>query len=280
MLPVRKHAGAMPELPEVETTLRGIRPYLLEQTVSQVIVREPRLRWRVEKTVHRAEGHLVQSLERRGKYLLIGFDNGGLLVHLGMSGSLRVLTEPADPLKHDHFDLALETGVYLRFNDPRRFGALLWVEGDMHAHPLLSHLGPEPLSVDFSGDYLFRRSRGRRQAVKNFIMDGRVVVGVGNIYASEALFMAGIHPSRAAGRISNQRYAGLAEAICDVLKAAIRQGGTTLRDFVASDGTPGYFARELLTYGRAGKPCFQCGGEIRQKVIGQRSSFYCAGCQR
>ena len=272
--------AAMPELPEVETTLRGIQPYLLGQVIHSVTVRDPRLRWAVEKSVHLAEGRAVERLERRGKYMLIGFDTGGLLIHLGMSGSLRVVREPADPLKHDHFDLLLESGTCLRFNDPRRFGALLWAEGDMHAHPLLRNLGPEPLSADFSGDYLYRRSRGRRQAVKNFIMDGRVVVGVGNIYASEALFMAGIHPSRAAGRIARQRYEGLSAAIRDVLEAAIRQGGTTLRDFIASDGTPGYFAQQLLAYGRAGQPCFQCGREIRQKVIGQRSSFYCPNCQR
>ncbi|MGD9021274.1 MAG: bifunctional DNA-formamidopyrimidine glycosylase/DNA-(apurinic or apyrimidinic site) lyase [Lysobacterales bacterium] len=270
----------MPELPEVETTLRGIRPHLLGRTIHRVAVREPRLRWVVDQAVCQAEGKIAERLERRGKYLLIGFDTGGLLIHLGMSGSLRVLPGPRAPLKHDHFDLEMDTGVCLRFNDPRRFGALLWTEGDMHAHPLLRNLGPEPLSSDFSGDYMYQRSRGRRRAVKNFIMDGRVVVGVGNIYASEALFMAGIHPSRASGRISKQRYAGLGDAIRDVLEAAIRQGGTTLRDFVASDGTPGYFAQELLVYGRAGQPCFQCGREIRQKVIGQRSSFYCPACQR
>jgi formamidopyrimidine-DNA glycosylase len=197
-----------------------------------------------------------------------------------MSGSLRILQQSMTPEKHDHVDIELQNGVCLRFNDPRRFGAFLWVDGDMYEHMLLRDLGPEPLSRDFTTDYLYQRSRNRNLAIKNFIMNGHVVVGVGNIYASESLFMAGIHPQRAAGRISRQRYASLVEAIRDVLDRAIRQGGTTLRDFVDSDGAPGYFAQELLVYDRAGSDCFQCGKSIRQKVIGQRSSFYCATCQR
>lgn len=270
----------MPELPEVETTLRGIRPHLQDQTIDRVVIREPRLRWPVDEGIHQAEGRMIRRLARRGKYLLFALDDGGFLIHLGMSGSLRLLTEPAAPLKHDHFDIITDRGVCLRFNDPRRFGALIWAADKPEDHPLLRDLGPEPLTPGFGGDHLYRLSRGRKLAVKHFIMDGRVVVGVGNIYASEALFMAGIHPSRPAGRISKQRYAGLSEAIRDVLEAAIRQGGTTLRDFVSSDGTPGYFARELLVYGRSGKACLQCGEAIRQKVIGQRSSFYCPACQR
>jgi len=270
----------MPELPEVETTLRGIAPHLLNQRIERVVIRDPRLRWPVPAEVSRAEGQELVNLQRRGKYLLLGLQQGGLLIHLGMSGSLRVLQHPAAPRKHDHFDLEMQNGVCLRFNDPRRFGAFLWVDGDMRSHELLRHLGPEPLSDDFSAEYLYRNSRGRKLAVKNFIMDGRVVVGVGNIYASEALFMAGIHPQRAAGRVSRQRYEGLAAAIRDVLEHAIRRGGTTLRDFVNSDGAPGYFAQELLVYDRAGSDCFQCGGKIVQKVIGQRSSYYCPVCQR
>lgn len=270
----------MPELPEVETTLRGIEPHLLDQQVASVIVRDPRLRWPVPDEVTKAEGQTFVSLDRRGKYLLLKLQKGGLIIHLGMSGSLRILQQPMTPEKHDHVDIELQNGVCLRFNDPRRFGAFLWVDGDMYEHVLLRDLGPEPLSEAFTTDYLYKLSRNRNVAIKNFIMNGHVVVGVGNIYASESLFMAGIHPQRAAGKISRQRYASLVEAIRDVLDRAIRQGGTTLRDFVDSDGAPGYFAQELLVYDRAGSDCFQCGKSIRQKVIGQRSSFYCATCQR
>jgi len=270
----------MPELPEVETTLRGIEPHLLKQTIARVVVRDPRLRWPVPAEVSRAEGQQLVRLQRRGKYLLLKLQQGGLLIHLGMSGSLRVLQHPATPKKHDHFDLELQNGVCLRFNDPRRFGAFLWLDDDMQSHELLRGLGPEPLSADFTADYLYRTSRGRKLAVKNFIMNGHIVVGVGNIYASEALFMAGIHPQRAAGRVSRQRYESLVGAIRDVLEHAIRRGGTTLRDFVNSDGAPGYFAQELLVYDRAGNDCLQCGAKIAQKVIGQRSSYYCPVCQR
>jgi len=270
----------MPELPEVETTLRGIEPHLKDQRIARVIVREPRLRWPVPAEVSKAEGQQFVSLARRGKYLLLKLQQGGLIIHLGMSGSLRILSQPLAPEKHDHVDIELENGVCLRFNDPRRFGAFLWVEGQMESHELLCKLGPEPLSPEFTADHLYKCSRDRRVAVKNFIMNGHIVVGVGNIYASEALFMAGIHPQRAAGRVSRQRYEGLQSAICDVLGRAIRQGGTTLRDFVNSEGAPGYFAQELLVYDRAGKDCFQCGTAIRQKVIGQRSSYYCPACQR
>jgi formamidopyrimidine-DNA glycosylase len=270
----------MPELPEVETTLRGIEPYLLDQQVARVIVRDPRLRWPVPPGVKKAEGQKIISLDRRGKYLLLKLRQGGLILHLGMSGSLRILQQPQSPEKHDHVDLELQNGVCLRFNDPRRFGAFLWADGEMQSHELLRNLGPEPLSGEFTTDYLYQRSRGRNVAIKNFIMNGHVVVGVGNIYASESLFMAGIHPQRAAGRISRQRYSGLVAAIRDVLDRAIKQGGTTLRDFVNSDGAPGYFAQELLVYDRADKDCFQCGSRIRQKVIGQRSSYYCPACQR
>lgn len=269
----------MPELPEVETTLRGIEPQLLNQRIAHVIVRDPRLRWPVPPEVTNAEGQKVMGLSRRGKYLLLHLEKGGLIIHLGMSGSLRILQQALAPEKHDHVDVELESGVCLRFNDPRRFGAFLWVDGEMENHQLLRNLGPEPLSAAFSADHLYRLSRHRRVAIKNFIMNGHIVVGVGNIYASEALFMAGIHPQRAAGRVSLQRYEGLEAAIRDVLGRAIKQGGTTLRDFVNSDGAPGYFAQELLVYGRAGSDCFQCASPISQKVIGQRSSYYCPNCQ-
>jgi len=270
----------MPELPEVETTLRGIEPHMLNQRVTHVVVRDPRLRWPIPADVKKAEGQQLVSLARRGKYLLLKLTQGGLIIHLGMSGSLRILKHSQAPEKHDHVDVELENGTCMRFNDPRRFGAFLWVDGDMESHELLRSLGPEPLSAQFTADYLYQQSRNRKVAIKNFIMNGHIVVGVGNIYASESLFMAGIHPKRAAGRVSRLRYEGLVAAIRDVLDRAIKQGGTTLRDFANSDGSPGYFAQELLVYDRAGSDCFQCGAAIRQKVIGQRSSYYCPVCQR
>ena len=270
----------MPELPEVETTLRGIAPHLTGRRIAELVVRNPSLRWPVPETVSQARGQRVLACRRRAKYLLVDLESGGLLMHLGMSGSLRVCDAADAPRKHDHFDLIMDSGRCIRFNDPRRFGALLWWDADPDHHELLRTLGPEPLSAGFDGGHLWRLSRGRRGAVKNFIMDGRVVVGVGNIYASEALYMAGIHPARAAGRVSAARYDTLAAAIRDVLERAIRHGGTTLRDFVNSQGNPGYFARELLVYEREGRPCFQCGATIRRRVIGQRSSYYCPRCQR
>ncbi len=270
----------MPELPEVETTLRGITPHLQDRRIVRISVRERRLRWPIPADVRKAEGQRIVKLSRRGKYLLLELEQGGLILHLGMSGSLRIMTEHQAPEKHDHVDIELEDGICLRFNDPRRFGAFLWVNDSFDAHSLLRNLGPEPLSEQFNAEHLFQRSRGRRVAIKNFIMNGHIVVGVGNIYASEALFMAGIHPQRAAGRVSLKRYEGLVSAIRDVLSRAIEQGGTTLRDFVNSDGAPGYFGQELLVYDRAGKDCFQCGATIKKKVIGQRSSYYCSACQR
>lgn len=272
--------ATMPELPEVETTLRGIAPHMQGQTITRVIVRDTRLRWPIPEEISKAEGQRIVKLHRRAKYLLIDLQAGGLLIHLGMSGSLRILTEFRDVEKHDHFDIEMENGVSLRYNDPRRFGAFLWSDGRADSHELLGKLGPEPLTDAFSADYLYQQSRGRKVAIKNFIMNGHVVVGVGNIYASEALFMAGIHPQRAAGKVSLQRYAGLVDAIQDVLSRAIRRGGTTLKDFVNSEGEPGYFAQELLVYDRAGSDCFQCGGPVSQKPIGQRSSYFCPVCQR
>jgi len=270
----------VPELPEVETTLRGIGPILQGRTVRELIVRNASLRWPVTDEVQQACGQTVQGVRRRAKYLLIELQSGGLMIHLGMSGSLRVCEVDDAPRKHDHIDIVLDNGNCLRFNDPRRFGLVLWWDAPAENHTLLCELGPEPLLNDFSGDYLRRKSRGRQAAIKNFIMDGKVVVGVGNIYASEALYMSGIHPGRQAGRISAARYQALAAAIRDVLERAIRRGGTTLNDFTSSDGQPGYFAQELLVYGREGLPCFQCQRPIHRKVIGQRSSYYCANCQR
>jgi formamidopyrimidine-DNA glycosylase len=270
----------MPELPEVETTRRGVEPYSRGCHVESLVVREPRLRWPVpEDLPDRLRGQLIRAVERRGKYLLFRTDEGSLLVHLGMSGSLRVLDRAEPPMRHDHVDILLREGHCLRFNDPRRFGCFLWLPpGD--SHPLLSHLGPEPLSEAFDGDFLYRRSRGRKAPVKSLVMDGKVVVGVGNIYANEALFLSGIHPARAAGRISRARYEALAKNIKQVLTSAIEQGGTTLRDFVGGDGKPGYFAQQLYVYGRGGEPCKRCGGALREVRLGQRSTVYCVACQR
>jgi len=272
----------MPELPEVETTLRGVSPSMAGRTVTDIVVRNAALRWPVPGEVRRAVGRAVGDCRRRAKYLLFGIGgaDGGLLVHLGMSGSLRVCPADAPPRKHDHVDIVLDDGNCIRFHDPRRFGVFDWYEDPADAHPLLNHLGPEPLSTAFTGTYLKTVSAGRRGAVKNFIMDGKVVVGVGNIYASEALFMAGIHPNRPAGRVSAERYDALCQAIRDVLARAIRRGGTTLRDFLDPGNNPGYFAQELLAYEREGLPCFRCETPIRRKVIGQRSSYYCPSCQR
>lgn len=272
----------MPELPEVETTLRGIEPSLNGQRITAITVRNAALRWPVPAGVQQAVGQRVTGCRRRAKYLLIEIREarGGLLIHLGMSGSLRVCHADDAPRKHDHVDIVLEDDQCIRFNDPRRFGVFGWWDVPAEAHPLLCALGPEPLADGFSGEHLKALSHGRRGAVKNFIMDGKIVVGVGNIYASEALFMAGIHPSRPAGRVSKARYDGLCAAIRDVLERAIRSGGTTLRDFQGSDGNPGYFAQNLLVYDREGKGCFNCGTPIRRKVIGQRSSYFCPRCQR
>jgi formamidopyrimidine-DNA glycosylase len=270
----------MPELPEVETTRRGIAPHVVGRRVAELVVRERRLRWPVPQGLEaRLRRQVLQRLERRAKYLLFGFDAGTLIVHLGMSGSLRMVEPGTPPGKHDHVDLVFDGGQVLRLTDPRRFGAVLWTGGAPQEHPLLAGLGPEPLSEQFNGDYLYRLSRGRRTPVKNFLMDGRIVVGVGNIYANEALFGAGIHPKRAAGRIGRERYGQLAEAVKSVLQAAIEQGGTTLRDFIGGDGRPGYFAQKLQVYGRAGEACPRCSAPILAVRVGQRSTFYCRRCQ-
>lgn len=271
----------MPELPEVETTRRGIEPHLLERRIQALVVRERRLRWPVPQGLEfRLPGQRIRAVERRGKYLLLRLDEGCLILHLGMSGSLRVLPGDTPAARHDHLDLLLEDGRCLRLRDPRRFGALLWQTGDPFSHPLLADLGPEPLGEEFDGAHLWRIARQRRVAVKNLIMDSHVVVGVGNIYANEALFAARVHPARSCQRISAVRYQRLAACIRQVLSDAIRQGGTTLRDFSRADGSPGYFALSLSVYGREGQSCTRCGGLIRQRRIGQRSSFFCPGCQR
>lgn len=271
----------MPELPEVETTRRGIEPYLRGRRVARVEVREPRLRWRVPAALARElPGQRVLAVERRAKYLLLRCERGTLILHLGMSGSLRILTQPRPAQAHDHVDLEFEPGLTLRLRDPRRFGAMLWTAADPMQHPLLRGLGPEPLGPQFSGALLHTRARGRSAPVKAFLLDGRTVAGLGNIYVAEALFRAGIHPARAAGRISAARYERLAAAIREVLAEAVAAGGTTLRDFTDSDGAPGYFALRLSVYGRDGARCRKCDGILRGARLGQRSTVYCPRCQR
>lgn len=270
----------MPELPEVETIRRGLAPLIEKASIRRLAVREPRLRWPIAPGLDSAlAGATIRSLGRRGKYLLIELDSACLMIHLGMSGSLRYLPAPEMPQKHDHYDIELDGGALLRYNDPRRFGSL-HLTGPAEEHILLRNLGPEPLEESFTGDHLWRLSRRRKTAVKPFIMNGRVVVGVGNIYANEALFRAGIHPARPAGRISRARYERLGVTIRAVLEDALRSGGTTLRDFVGSDGRPGYFRQSLSVYEREGEECRTCGRAIRRRVIGQRASYFCPTCQR
>ncbi|GAA5067928.1 bifunctional DNA-formamidopyrimidine glycosylase/DNA-(apurinic or apyrimidinic site) lyase [Lysobacter panacisoli] len=274
----------MPELPEVETTRRGLAPHVEGRRVIGVTLRRPDLRWPIPEEITRdLPGQRIDAVRRRAKYLLLDTAVGSALLHLGMSGSLRVI--PADtPLRaHDHVDIALEgggkAGRVLRFNDPRRFGCLLW-QAPGETHELLADLGPEPLADDFDGDYLFAMSRGRSAPVKTFLMDQRVVVGVGNIYVAEALFAAGVSPLRAAGKVSRERYRQLAQEIRRILGHAIQRGGTTLRDFIAPDGAPGYFEQELSAYGRGGEPCPRCGRPLKQASIGQRTTVWCGHCQR
>jgi formamidopyrimidine-DNA glycosylase len=271
----------MPELPEVETTRRGIEPWLKGQRVAQVTVRQRSLRLPIPLDLDETlPGCLIKGVARRAKYLLLQTEKGTAILHLGMSGSLRLLEKTTRPGRHDHVDIVLANERVLRFTDPRRFGLLLWTTSDPDKHRLLRDLGPEPLEDGFDGEYLHKRARDRRVSIKNFIMNGHIVVGVGNIYASEALFYAGVHPGRAAGRIARPRIEKLVDEIKAVLSAAIARGGTTLRDFAGSDGRPGYFAQQLSVYGREGQACLTCDSSIRRVVIGQRSSFYCPACQR
>lgn len=270
----------MPELPEVETTRRGLEPLIAGRTISALRVREPRLRWPVAHGLAaRVRGHTITAVGRRGKYLLVHTEAGVLVLHLGMSGSLRYLPDAIRPGPHDHLDLCLLGGGCVRFNDPRRFGSLHFT-AEPDTHPLLAQLGPEPLGDAFTPGYLWGVSRGRRVAIKHHLMNGRIVAGLGNIYVNEALYRAGIHPLRAAGRIARARFEPLVDSIRDVLDDALRHGGTTLRDFVDGDGRPGYFQNTLKVYGRPGEPCERCGGAIRKRVAGQRAAYYCCGCQR
>ncbi len=271
----------MPELPEVETTLRGVSPYLVGRVVTEVVVRDRRLRWPVPETVHELEGHRITAGTRRGKYLLFTSAKGTLLLHLGMSGSLRV-TDPETPWrKHDHLALTTDRGLQIRLHDPRRFGAALFIAGEEpHTHPLLAELGPEPLSEDFTAVDLAGKSAGRTAPVKAVIMDSHVVVGVGNIYACEALFMAGISPMKAAGKVTRPRLVKLVAAVKEVLLASIEMGGTTLRDFLNEKGEPGYFYQTLRVYDREGEPCRVCGTLVKRVVMSNRSTFYCPKCQK
>ncbi|WP_027149769.1 bifunctional DNA-formamidopyrimidine glycosylase/DNA-(apurinic or apyrimidinic site) lyase [Methylobacter tundripaludum] len=271
----------MPELPEVETTCRGIAPHIEGQIIKQVIIRQPKLRWPVPETLSQTlTGLSIQSVSRRAKYLLFSTTSGTVLLHLGMSGSLRIMSTDQTVGKHDHIDFIFNDGTILRFNDPRRFGAVLWTTEPAEEHQLLKNLGPEPLLPDFNGELLYSLSRNRKIAVKSFIMDSHIVVGVGNIYANEALFMAGIQPTRQAGKVSLARYQKLAECIRVVLQQAIQQGGTTLRDFVNEAGKPGYFQQQLKVYGRAGLPCVGCNQPLTEIRIANRSTVFCGGCQR
>ncbi|MEW5892284.1 MAG: bifunctional DNA-formamidopyrimidine glycosylase/DNA-(apurinic or apyrimidinic site) lyase [Pseudomonadota bacterium] len=270
----------MPELPEVETVRRGLAPHIVGQRLRGARVRHPMLRWPVPPELDRlVKGQRITALERRGKYLLLHLEHGGLLLHLGMSGSLRLVDIRTPPEKHDHVDLLLDNGRTLRLRDPRRFGAVLWSETPA-AHPLLAGLGIEPLSRGFDGEVLYRLCRGRTTAIKHLIMDAHLIVGVGNIYANEALFQAGIRPTLRADRLSRPRCQRLAAAIRDTLRRAIKAGGSSLRDFVNGHGEPGYFQQRYFVYGRAGQPCRRCGATIRLLRQGNRASYFCPNCQK
>ncbi len=271
----------MPELPEVETTLRGISAHVLNSPITRVTIRNPRLRWPVpdDLPAQLIQYHITE-IQRRAKYLLLSSEKGTLIIHLGMSGSLRI-TSPQSPYdKHDHVEFCFANGKALRLKDPRRFGAVLWTAEPVAEHVLLSHLGPEPLSDDFNAETLYQLSRNKTVAVKQFIMNSKVVVGIGNIYANEALFASGIHPRRAAGKISKQRYERLCSESKRILTEAIAQGGTTLKDFVGGTGKPGYFKQQLLVYGRGGDVCVQCQKALKEIRLGNRSTVYCGHCQR
>ena len=284
----------MPELPEVETSRRGIQPYILNQTVNTVIIRQKQLRWPIPASLKtQLPGQKILSVRRRGKYILLGTDIGTVILHLGMSGSLRILDKKAPAEKHDHLDIGFNNNKILRLRDPRRFGAVLWTKTDPLKHKLLSKLGPEPLAAEvldeklvgiestdeFTAEYLYQLSRSRKVAIKVLLMNSQVVVGVGNIYANESLFSAGINPTRSAHKISLKRYQILVPAIKTILQRSIEQGGTTLRDFTQQDGKPGYFQQTLSVYGRAGEACVNCGKTIKQITQAQRSTFYCSHCQ-
>jgi len=271
----------MPELPEVETTLRGIIPHMLHKKIKCFIIRNPNLRWPIPSEINlNMSNQIISSITRRGKYLLFETRNGYMILHLGMSGRLHIVPTATPPKPHDHVDIILSNDLCCRYYDPRRFGCMLWTDSDPLQHKLLKKLGPEPLTEEFNTVYIYQASRERKVGIKQFIMNSQIVVGVGNIYANEALFFAGIHPSRQAGRISYQRYEKLVAAIKQVLTLAIADGGTTLRDFFTIDGQPGYFKQSLAVYGRAEEPCVKCKRKLIQKNINQRTTVFCSQCQR
>ena len=270
----------MPELPEVEVCRLGILPHIQQQTITEIIVRHRQLRWPIPDEIEHAVGLAVVSVDRRSKYLMIKVDSGTILIHLGMSGTIRVIDKRTPLAKHDHVDIIFGNGKALRLNDPRRFGAVLWFENHIDEQGLLTKLGPEPLTDDFGAGYLYEKSRKRKVPIKTFIMNNVIVVGVGNIYANEALFQAGILPTTLAGSLSRKRLDKLTELIKLVLDAAIKQGGTTLKDFTQSDGRPGYFAQSLNVYGRAGKPCVTCREPLEEVRQSNRSSVFCSNCQK
>tara|TARA_Y100001935_G_C17311376_1_gene516631 strand:- start:3300 stop:4124 length:825 start_codon:yes stop_codon:yes gene_type:complete len=274
----------MPELPEVETSLRGVIPYLQGKKISSVVIRKPKLRWKIPNLHKILPGLSIYKIKRRAKYLLYYCEKnkvhkGILIIHLGMSGSIRIVKKTSPLKKHDHFDL-IAGDVCLRMCDPRRFGAILWTSKPIELHPLISHLGPEPLSENFDADYLFVEAKRRAIPIKQFLMDNKVVVGIGNIYATESLFLAGIHPGRLCKNISRKRLDRLVNVIKKVLLKAIKLGGTSLKDFYDQDGNPGYFQQNLYIYGRKGKCCKKCDSIVKNKLIGQRASAYCPNCQK
>ncbi len=271
----------MPELPEVETSRSGIEPHLLNKKIIKVIIRQHKLRWPIPKNLPTlAQGKKILAVGRRAKYIYLQLETGNIIIHLGMSGSLRICTKKTAPEKHDHIDIMVTGNKVLRLRDPRKFGCVLWAPPNIEQHRLIKLLGPEPLEQDFDTDYLQTKSANRTCSIKSLIMNSHIVVGVGNIYASEALFRAGINPKRQAGKISRPRLQKLVDAIKQTLNEAIKAGGTTLRDFTASDGQPGYFAQELLVYGREGEACTRCGATIKQFSQQARSTFYCSTCQK
>ena len=270
----------MPELPEVETIMRGLRLQIKNAVVKDVIMRRAQLRWPIPSDLKNCLAHQeIINLSRRGKYLLIQLTSGTLIIHLGMSGSLRILDQAQQPTKHDHVDIILSDNQLLRYNDPRRFGAILWTSGDPHTHPLLKSMGIEPLDNHFTGQYLIKQSLNRRTPIKALLMNSQIVTGIGNIYAAEALFLARIHPATPAGLLTLEEGITLVEVIKKVLNAAISQGGPTLKDFINSDGKPGYFSQSLHVYGRANQPCTACGNQLEHMQLGQRSTVFCNKCQ-
>lgn len=270
----------MPELPEVEVCRRGIEPHILNQTVSQVIVRNGNLRWPITPSISEMCGLVITKVDRRAKYLLLSTKNGILMIHLGMSGTIRVISKDTPLIKHDHFDLVLASGLSLRLNDPRRFGSVLWVTENINDHVLLKKLGPEPLSAAFTDDCLYEKSRNKIVPIKTFLMNNHIVVGVGNIYANESLFKAGINPTKPAGKVLKRQYRELTKHIKMTLAQAIKQGGTTLKDFTQADGKPGYFAQQLLVYGRGGKACVSCKETLQEIKQAGRATVFCPQCQK